>query len=95
MKDKAKELVERFKKHAVGSLTSELIDKFNEVHPNHPKGISKWKALWDFAKLERAKQCALICVDEKIKTNRTYLHTPLGERKDNELKELKKEIEKL
>ena len=93
---KAKELVDKFLKHSVGSLNTELIEKFNKKHPDFTG--SKWKALWDFAKLERSKQCALICVDEIVKTVRRYEYGQ-GERVDSEdytyWQEIKKEIENL
>ena len=87
----AKELVERFKEESVGSLTTELIKKFNKKYPDF--NGSKWSALWKFAKLERAKQGALIC----LKRERALLSHLFcrGMLKQNDCTKMMKELEQV
>ena len=80
-KEKAKELVDRF-------LEETPVKDFTKLTVEE----SSNELLRD---LQVAKQCALICVDEKIKTLESWRRSYMGKEQIEYLKEVKQEIEKL
>jgi hypothetical protein len=65
-KQKAKELVDRFSQYCDGSIDDEV---FAAYDIKFGKGKRKFIDVAKFAKFYHAKQCALIAVDEIIKSS--------------------------
>ena len=67
----------------------ELIDKFN-THARY------WDCYWDVPlEVNHAKQCALICIDERIEEAEWWSRRYKADNVIKYLKEIKTEIEKL
>ena len=66
-KEKAKELVDKFKPYSDSSMNQDIIKSFNVADIEYKN--SKFKAIFRYAKLQRAKECALVCVDEVLSLN--------------------------
>ncbi len=75
----------------------DLFEKFYRITASQPFGEVEY--FYHSIEYFEAKQCALICVDEKIETATVYSNDELlieeSERKIIELEEVKQEIENL
>ena len=91
-KEKAKELVDRFKEHSQSHIDDNVAKEFNSRNIEYTK--SKFAAMMRWSRVYNAKECALICVDEMIKVLWKIQHSICSD-EIIYLEEVKQEIEKI
>lgn len=92
-KEKAEELVGKFKEYSQQSLDQNTINEF-DIRKIEYTG-SRFGAMMRFSKLYNAKQCTLILIDEMLNNFLSNRTTEYGRERYHFWQEVKQEIEKL